>query len=102
MTDLSIEELIKTLGFEQRDTYGFFENGEFKEIKFYRLIINGIFFNELNKIKDLGNYKILYVTYDNENKLLINEYNKYLYNDYKESIILVNKEEKLLKFINKK
>lgn len=102
MTDLSIEELIKTLGFEQRDTYGFFENGEFKEIKFYRLIINGIFFNELNKIKDLGNYKILYVTYDNEDKLLINEYNKYLYNDYKESIILVNKEEKLLKFINKK
>lgn len=101
MTDLSIEELIKALGFKQRDTYGFFENGEFKEIKFYRLIINGIFFNELNKIKDLGNYKILYVTYDNEDKLLINEYNKYLYNDYKESIILVNKEEKLLKFINK-
>lgn len=102
MTDLSIEELIKTLGFEERDTYGFFENGEFKEIKFYRLIINRLFFNELNKIKDLGNYKILYVTYNNEDKLLIKEYNKYLYNDYKESIILVNKEEKLLKFINKK
>ena len=101
MTDLSIEELIKTLGFEQRDTYGFFENGEFKEIKFYRLIINWIFFNELNKIKDLGNYKILYVTHDSEDKILINEYNKYLYNDYRESIILVNKEEKLLKFISK-
>ena len=96
MTDLSIEEIIDKFSFVRRKTYGFFEDGTFKEIKFYSLIINEIFFIELNKIKDWKNYKILYVIHDEDSNLVITE-NKEKFNTYEEAIILINKEEKILK-----
>lgn len=100
MTDLSIEEIIDKFSFVRRKTYGFFEDGTFKEIKFYSLIINKIFFIELNKIKDWKNYKILYVIHDEDSNLVITE-NKEKFNHLEEAIILINKKEKLLKVIMK-
>lgn len=100
MTDLSIEEIIDKFGFERRKSYGFFENGEFKETKFYTTIINKYFFNKLNKVKDLKNYKILYVIHDKYSNLVITE-NKEKFNHLEEAIILINKKEKLLKVIMK-
>ena len=100
MTDLSIEEIIDKFGFERRKSYGLFENGEFKETKFYTTIINKYFFNKLNKVKDLKNYKILYVIHDKYSNLVITE-NKEKFNHLEEAIILINKKEKLLKVIMK-
>ena len=100
MTNLSIEEIIDKFGFERRKSYGFFENGEFKETKFYTTIINKYFFNKLNKVKDLKNYKILYVIHDKYSNLVITE-NKEKFNHLEEAIILINKKEKLLKVIMK-
>lgn len=96
MIDPSIEEIINEFGFERRETYGFFENGEFKKIKFYSFLTNKTFFSNLNKVKELGNYKILYITYDKKYNLVITE-NEKMFNRFKEAIILINKEEKLLK-----
>lgn len=96
MIDQSIEEIIDKFGYERRETYGFFENGEIKEIKYYSYIANKIFFNKLNKLQDLWNYKIIYVTYDKHYNLVITE-NEKMFNSFKEAIILINKEEKLLK-----
>lgn len=96
MIDPSIEEIIDKFGYERRETYGFFENGEIKEIKYYSYIANKIFFNKLNKLQDLGNYKIIYVTYDKHYNLVITE-NEKMFNRFKEAIILINKEEKLLR-----
>ena len=98
MTDLSIEEIIDKFGFERRKTYGFFEDGIFKEIKFYSLIINEVFFIELNKIKNFGDYKILYVIHDENSNLIVTK-NKEKFNPCEEAIILINKKEKLLKII---
>lgn len=100
MIDPSIEEIIDKFGFERRKSYGFFENGEFKETKFYTTIINKYFFNKLNKVKDLKNYKILYVIHDKYSNLVITE-NKEKFNHLEEAIILINKKEKLLKVIMK-
>jgi len=96
MIDPSIEEIIDKFGYERRETYGFFENGEIKEIKYYSYIANKIFFNKLNKLQDLWNYKIIYVTYDKHYNLVITE-NEKMFNRFKEAIILINKEEKLLR-----
>lgn len=100
MTDLYIEEMIDKFGFERIETYGLFENGELKEIKYFNYLTNKFFISKVDKVKNLENYKFLYVTHDEEYNLIITE-NKILFNNYEQALILVNKREKLLKVIMK-